>query len=194
MKLRLFSTTKWFGLLHNAFHWIDSVTVSVEGDSAGLKVIYSRCKFRVTKVGEINKASPQNPCYRITGTRIALPNLVLFFFLIFFSTFYFIFETERDRARTGEGQRERETQNRKQAPGSEPSAQSPSRGLNSRTVRSWPGWSRTLNRLRHPGAPNLVFNRCQLWREWSTCHEYWWNLVCVLRPKMLIYMYLSFSL
>uniref|UniRef100_A0A8C9KKS5 Orn/DAP/Arg decarboxylase 2 N-terminal domain-containing protein n=1 Tax=Panthera tigris altaica TaxID=74533 RepID=A0A8C9KKS5_PANTA len=34
------------------------------------------------------------------------------------------------------GQRERETQNRKQAPGSEPSAQSPTRGWNSRTVRS----------------------------------------------------------
>ena len=27
--------------------------------------------------------------------------------------------------------------------------------------------------------PNLVFNRCQLWREWSACHEYWWNVVCV---------------
>ena len=63
----------------------------------------------------------------------------------------------RDRAWMGEGQRERETQNRKQAPGSEPSAQSPTRGSNSRTARSWPGWSRTLNRLRHPGAPNLIF-------------------------------------
>ena len=38
----------------------------------------------------------------------------------------------------GEGQRERETQNPKQAPGSEPSAQSPMRGLNSWTVRSSP--------------------------------------------------------
>ena len=75
-----------------------------------------------------------------------------FFFLIFVM---FIFETERDRAWTGEGQRERETQNRKQAPGSEPSAQSPMRGSNPRTVRSWPGWSRTLNQLRHPGAPNV---------------------------------------
>ena len=76
-----------------------------------------------------------------------------FFFLIFFQHL-FIFGTERDRAWTGEGQRERETQNRKQAPGSEPSsAQSPTRGSNSRNARSWPGWSRTLNRLRHPGAP-----------------------------------------
>uniref|UniRef100_A0ABI7WT40 RRM domain-containing protein n=1 Tax=Felis catus TaxID=9685 RepID=A0ABI7WT40_FELCA len=43
---------------------------------------------------------------------------------------------QRETARTGEGQRERETQNRKQAPGSEPSAQSPTRGSNSRTARS----------------------------------------------------------
>ena len=59
----------------------------------------------------------------------------------------------------GEGQRERETQNRKQAPGSEPSAQSLTRGSNSRTARSWPGWSQTLNRLRHPGAPTLLFSK-----------------------------------
>ena len=39
-------------------------------------------------------------------------------------------------SRTGEEQRERETQNLKQAPGSELSAQSPTRGLNSRTMRS----------------------------------------------------------
>ena len=71
---------------------------------------------------------------------------------IFFSCL-FIFE--RDRAWTGEGQRERETQNRKQAPGSQPSAQSLTRGSNSRTARSWPGWSRTLNRLRHPATLNV---------------------------------------
>ena len=46
----------------------------------------------------------------------------------------FIFE--RDRVQAGQGQRERETQNLKQAPGSELSAQSPTRGLNSRTARS----------------------------------------------------------
>ena len=50
--------------------------------------------------------------------------------------FLFIFETERDRAQAGEEQRERETQNPRQAPGSERSAKSPTRGLNSRTVRS----------------------------------------------------------
>ena len=67
----------------------------------------------------------------------------------------------------GEGQRERETQNRKQAPGSEPSAQSPTQGSNSRTARSWPGWSRTLNRLRHPGAPK---NACSKWHVREVKH------------------------
>ena len=62
----------------------------------------------------------------------------LFIYLNFFFKHLFIFETERDRAWTGEEQRERETQNLKQAPGSELSAQSPTRGSNSRTVRSWP--------------------------------------------------------
>ena len=42
-------------------------------------------------------------------------------------------ERERERAR-GEGQRERETQNPKQAPGSELSAQSPTWGSNSQTT------------------------------------------------------------
>ena len=40
-------------------------------------------------------------------------------------------ERQRDRAQMGEGQRERETQNPKQAPGSELSAQSPMQGSNS---------------------------------------------------------------
>ena len=38
----------------------------------------------------------------------------------------------------GEGQRERKTQNTKEAPGSELSAQSPTRGLNPQTARSQP--------------------------------------------------------
>ena len=49
---------------------------------------------------------------------------------------FFERERERDRARVGEGQDERETQTLKQAPGSELSAQSPTQGLNSQTVRS----------------------------------------------------------
>ena len=42
---------------------------------------------------------------------------------------FFIFERERERARVEEGQRERETQNLKQTPGSEMSAQSLMAGL-----------------------------------------------------------------
>ena len=45
---------------------------------------------------------------------------------------------EIETAWVGEGQREWETQNPKQAPGSELSAQSPLWGLNPWTVRSWP--------------------------------------------------------
>ena len=44
----------------------------------------------------------------------------------------------RDRTPAGEGQRERETQNLKQVPGSELSAQSPTRGSNPPTARSRP--------------------------------------------------------
>ena len=62
----------------------------------------------------------------------------LFFFFLIFITFIYFLETETGRAQVGEGQREREreTQNPKQAPGSELSARSPTRGSNSRTVRS----------------------------------------------------------
>ena len=80
----------------------------------------------------------------------------------------FIYVWRRERAWAGEEQRERETQNRKQAPGSEPSAQSLTRGSNPRTVRSWPGWSRTLNRLRHPGAPTFIhFWEMERDRAWA---------------------------
>ena len=52
----------------------------------------------------------------------------------------FIFEREREREREREGEggaeKERETQNSKQAPGSEMSAQSLTRGLNLGTGRS----------------------------------------------------------
>ena len=53
-----------------------------------------------------------------------------FLFSKIFNVYLFIFEKERDRAGAGEGQRERETQNPKQAPGSEMSAHSPTRGSN----------------------------------------------------------------
>ena len=57
----------------------------------------------------------------------------------------------------GEGQRKRETQIPKQAPGSELSAQRPTRGSNSRTVRSLPELKPVLNRLSHPGALTFTY-------------------------------------
>ena len=45
-------------------------------------------------------------------------------------------ERERERTQAGEGQRERKTQNLKQAPDSELSEQSPTRGSNSQNARS----------------------------------------------------------
>ena len=48
----------------------------------------------------------------------------------------FIFIFEKERVRVWERQGERETQNLKEVPGSELSAQSRTRGLNSRTARS----------------------------------------------------------
>ena len=48
----------------------------------------------------------------------------------------FVFERERENMSGGMAEREREIQNPKQAPGSEPSAQSPTQGSNSQTTRS----------------------------------------------------------
>ena len=59
-------------------------------------------------------------------------------FLKIFLMFYFIFERERQSMSGGGTERERDmhTQNPKQAPGSELSAQSPTRGSNSQNARS----------------------------------------------------------
>ena len=53
--------------------------------------------------------------------------------MFFVCLFVFMFIFERQSASGGGAERERETQNLKQAPGSELAAQSPMRGLNSRT-------------------------------------------------------------
>ena len=54
--------------------------------------------------------------------------------ITFFNIFLFLRESETEHEL--ERGREKETRNPKQAPGSEPTAQSPSRGSNSRAVRS----------------------------------------------------------
>ena len=71
--------------------------------------------------------------------------------LIFFNVI-FIFERERERERARKGQREGD---RGSKAGSELTAESPMRGLNPWTTRSWPELrsSQTLNWLSHPGAP-----------------------------------------
>ena len=70
----------------------------------------------------------------------------------------FIFERERERERETEHEqgkgRERETQNLKQAPGSELSAQSPTQGPNPQAVRSRPEPKSVLNQLSHQ-APRI---------------------------------------
>ena len=77
----------------------------------------------------------------------------------FLNVYLFLRERDRDRDRAGvgKGQRERETQNLKQAAGSELSAQSPTRGSNPRTVRTWPESKLETYRLSHPSAPVLGY-------------------------------------
>ena len=84
--------------------------------------------------------------------------------LNYFFKHLFIFETERDRAWAGEGQRERETQNSKQTPGSELSAQSPMWGSNPRTARSWPepkSAAQPTEPPRHPDKIGISFTLTQ---------------------------------
>ena len=58
----------------------------------------------------------------------------------------------------GEGQRERETQNLKQAPGSELSAQSPTWGLNPQTATSGPEPKRDAQVTEPPRRPNILIH------------------------------------
>ena len=79
-----------------------------------------------------------------------------------------LFLRERERMRARKGQKERETQNPKQAPASEPSAQNLTRGLNSQTARSWPEPKLWMpNWLSHPGAPRgcHLMSQKTLWEE-----------------------------
>ena len=76
--------------------------------------------------------------YVIAARSSQLRVFLFLFLLIYFNVLMFIFGREKERERAGEGQRAREIQNPKQAPGSELSAQSPTRGSNPQTVRSWP--------------------------------------------------------
>ena len=90
----------------------------------------------------------------------ALHSYVLFFpFYLFFlfkkNFFYRLFIFEREAEHEWGRVRERETQNLKQAPGSELSAQSPTRGSNSRTTRSWPELKSAAQPTEPPRRPRL---------------------------------------
>ena len=88
----------------------------------------------------------------------------------FFNIYLFLRqrETEHEWERVGK----RETQNLKQAPGSERSAQSPTRGLNSRSVRSWPEPKSATQLTEPPRSPKRLVIKSQYWllgRDISIC-------------------------
>ena len=78
---------------------------------------------------------------------------VYLFIFHFFNVYLFLRERQ---SVMGEGQRERETQNPKQTPGSELSAQSPARGSNPQSVRSRPEPKSDTQPTEPPRRP-LVF-------------------------------------
>ena len=69
----------------------------------------------------------------------------------------------------GEGQRERETQNLKRAPGSELSAQSPTRGLNSQNARSWPEPKSAAQPTEPPRRPKKAHSWERIKTQNNTC-------------------------
>ena len=92
----------------------------------------------------------------------------------------FIFERERERETEhewGEGQRERETQNPIQAPGSALSAQSPPRGSNPQTVRSWPEPKLDSQPTEPPRCP---------YKLWFWKSEVWKSLIQIISIRKLI--------
>ena len=97
----------------------------------------------------------------------AIKSLLIIYFI--FKNFYlFLRERETDRQSTrrrGKRERERETQNSKQAPGFELSAQSPTWGLNSRTARSRPKPKLDAQPTEHPRHPYLFY----FWTLMSEC-------------------------
>ena len=90
-----------------------------------------------------------------SNLEIILTNDILYISFNFLKCFIYFWERARDRAWVGEGYRERETQNRKLAPGSEQSAQSPTRGSNSRTARSWPEPKSDAQQTEPPRRPMI---------------------------------------
>ena len=77
--------------------------------------------------------------------------------------FIYFWEREREIVWAGKGQKERETRNPKQAPGSEPSAQSPTWGSNSQTMRSWPEPKSDASLTEPTRCPCIFSKRVHVW-------------------------------
>ena len=92
---------------------------------------------------------------------IFIKNLIFIIYL-FFKVYLFL------RERVGVGQREKETQNLKQAPGSRPSAQNLTWGLNSQTARSWPELKSDAQPTELPRCPPNFSFKC---RQQVHCEE-----------------------
>ena len=88
----------------------------------------------------------------------------------------FIYFWETETAQVREGQRKKETESPKQAPGSELSAQSPTRGSNSRTVRSRP-------ESKSDAYPTDIYRRSQSITVAYTLFFLIFNLYLVLKDR-----------
>ena len=112
-----------------------------------VSIIDDKVKILPLEIWKLNKKESRKRIYNKSKREMTF---------LFFLTFIHFWEAERNRTWAGEGQRERETQNLKQAPGSEPSAQTAQCGAWTHEMwdhdlcRSWP-----LNQPSHPGTPTL---------------------------------------
>ena len=89
------------------------------------------------------------------GVWFELPVCFLSFFFFFFNFNVYLFLRERESTSGGGSEREGDTESEEQTAGPEPSAQSPMRGSNSQTVRSWPELKPDAQPTGPPRRPNL---------------------------------------
>ena len=136
-----------------------------------------------------NLVNPQH--YRLLNSRISYERHRSHEYELlsnFFFNFSPLFTFERQRQtehEQGEKQRERETQNPKQAPGSEVSAQSPTRGSNPRTVRSRSEPKSDAQPTEPPRSPNphsslkVTSSWAEVGRDRGRGQETWLHIVAL---------------
>ena len=100
-------------------------------------------------------------CFLISKS-LSQHQTLISFLKIFFNVYFWERERERERTSRGRAERERETQNIKQAPGSELSAQSPTWNITHELwdhdlSRRW-----TINLVRHPKRPHTLISSLHL--------------------------------